>query len=236
LKRVIKFFFPQKIIEKGIFIIAKTFLPYFKYKYGIKVRKNTSDFEVYRDIFILKHYNFPYKKKPGLIVDCGAYVGYSSIFFSTRFPGSKILAFEPSSSNFEILRQNTAKYPGISIFKKGIWPRKAYLKVIDNKSGNYSFSVIESDKTDFDVESVTIDDIIQSSGFDKIDILKMDIEGSEFEIFSQPEISWLEKTDTIIFEFHDRIRPGCSETVFKKFDLKKYNVITKGEYTIFQKK
>ncbi len=63
----------------------------------------------------------------------------------------------------------------------------------------------------------------------------MDIEGSEFEIFSQPEISWLEKTDTFIFEFHDRIKPGCSEAVFKKFDLKKYKVITKGEYTIFQK-
>lgn len=89
----------------GIYLVAKILLPYYKMKYGIIVRKGTSDFEVYRDIFVLKHYSLPFKNEPGLIIDCGAYVGYSSIYFSTKFPKSKILAFEPSFSNFEVLKK-----------------------------------------------------------------------------------------------------------------------------------
>jgi FkbM family methyltransferase len=236
LKSVIKKIFPQKVIEMGIYLVAKILLPYYKMKYGIIVRKGTSDFEVYRDIFVLKHYSLPFKNEPGLIIDCGAYVGYSSIYFSTKFPKSKILAFEPSFSNFEVLKKNTAKYPNISIFNKGIWSKNTFLKIVDDKSGEYAFSVIESDSSDYDVESVTIDEAIRISGFQTVEILKMDIEGSEYEIFSQPEISWLNNVRTFVFEFHDRIKPGCSEIVYSKFDINNFEILKKGEYVIFQRK
>jgi FkbM family methyltransferase len=235
LKKVIKKIIPRAFIEKAIYITSKTMLPYYKAKYGILVRKNTSDFEVYRDIFILRHYNLKYKETPKLIVDCGAYVGYSAIYFASRYPNAKIMAFEPSAKNFEVLKKNTEKYKNVFIYNLGIWYKNANLKVIDNQA-DYAFTVEETDRPDFDVKAITVDEIIEQSGLERIDILKIDIEGAEKEIFSQPKAKWMDKVQNYIFEFHDRIKAGCSEAVFDKLLPKEYEISTKGEYTIFQKK
>ena len=54
-----------------------------------------------------------------------------------------------------------------------------------------------------------------------IDIIKIDIEGSEKEVFAIHTDLWLPKTKTLIIELHDRIVPGCSKTVFKQ--ISKYD-------------
>lgn len=63
------------------------------------------------------------------------------------------------------------------------------------------------------MKGVTVDDILLTSGHERIDILKLDIEGAEREVFSAPCQSWLSLTDVLIIELHDHIKPGSSEAL-----------------------
>lgn len=81
--------------------------------------------------------------------------------------------------------------------------------------------------------SITIDKIIELYNIDKIDILKIDIEGSEKEVFEESE--WLDKVNILIIELHDRMKKGCSQSVLNsvmKFD---FSLQINGENLIFIK-
>ena len=80
-----------------------------------------------------------------------------------------------------------------------------------NAKGGAGFRVGEVKSTTGElIDSMTIEDILQLANADKINILKLDIEGSEKEIFSNSD-NWINKVDMIIIELHDRFKPGCKE-------------------------
>jgi hypothetical protein len=60
---------------------------------------------------------------------------------------------------------------------------------------------------------MTIDKIMKNYSLSKIDILKVDIEGAEKEVFSDT-LSWIEKVDSIIIELHERMKKGCNRTFY----------------------
>jgi hypothetical protein len=70
-------------------------------------RQGTSDSEVFKDIFVRRNYRLPVYTRPKLIIDGGAYVGYSSLYFSLKYPEAKIIAVEPEDSNFELLEEKS---------------------------------------------------------------------------------------------------------------------------------
>ena len=89
-----------------------------------------------------------------------------------------------------------------------------------------------------DLEStrgITIEKIFKDSGFDYIDILKLDIEGSEKEIFSDDSHyqSWLPYTKILIIELHDRMKRGCSRNFFRAISWYEYFFMQSGENLIF---
>jgi hypothetical protein len=74
-----------------------------------------------------------------------------------------------------------------------------------------------SDHSGHRVSAITVSDVIRDYGLDRIDLLKLDIEGSEREVFSDCG-SWIGKVDAICMELHDRFRSGCSRSFFKVID------------------
>ena len=66
-----------------------------------------------------------------------------------------------------------------------------------------------------------------------IDILKLDIEGSEKEVFSAGFENWMPKTKVIIIELHDAMKPGCSRAVFAAVNKYNFSFNIKGENIIF---
>lgn len=66
-----------------------------------------------------------------------------------------------------------------------------------------------------DLKTITVDRILEETGWPGIDIFKIDIEGSELELFSNNYESWISKVRVFIIEFHDRIKPG-TESAFRK--------------------
>lgn len=240
IRSFIRNYSPKEIINIsiiGINIINFINSKYYQIKLNpLIIRKNTSDLEVFKQIFTYKDYEFDYKINPKIIIDGGANVGYSSIFFARKFKDAKIFAIEPEKSNFEVLIKNTKKYKNIIPIQKGLWPIKGYLKIIDKGYGKYGFMtkfVKKSEK--FDVEVITIENLIKKYNIKKIDILKLDIEGAEKELFER-NYKWLEKVNILIIELHERMKPGCEKSVYsaiKKYDFKKHE---QGENIILIKK
>ncbi len=75
------------------------------YPAPILLRTRTSDIQTFGQVFVAREYDFPLPgPEPRLIVDGGAYVGYTTLFFAHRYPNAKILAIEPAAENFRILR------------------------------------------------------------------------------------------------------------------------------------
>ena len=71
------------------------------------------------------------------------------------------------------------------------------------------------------VRVYTIDEIFQLSGQPTIDVLKIDIEGAEKEVFESVFENWIEHTKVIVVETHDRFKAGTSKALFST--ISKYN-------------
>lgn len=193
-----------------------------KIKSPIFLRTNTTDAPTFSQIFIQKDYDLRIGIKPKLIIDGGANVGYASIWFANKFPKSKIYAIEPEAENYKILISNTRKYSNVKLIKAGLWHKKALLKVLDKGYGRWGFVTEETNSLEKECsKAITIDDILRKSGFDQIDILKLDIEGAEKEIFSKNYEYWLPRVRVLIIEIHDWIKKGCGDSFYSA--IKKYN-------------
>ena len=128
-------------------------------------------------------FKIPFNFAPKYIFDIGANVGFASIYFRRRFPDSIIISVEPDASNFELLKKNTEKYKNIHCLQYGIWNKSTKLEIIENGNNKWNCRTVETTEGSHkaSVPSITIDELMQMFNIEKIDILKMDIEGYEFQ-------------------------------------------------------
>src|SRR5688572_17981519 len=82
----------------------------------IYFRPNSSDVHTFREIFLRQEYaiQLPAAIKPQVIIDAGANVGFTTLFFLKRYPNAKILSLEPDNQNYELLKRNTSGYSGVT--------------------------------------------------------------------------------------------------------------------------
>lgn len=83
-------------------------------------------------------------------------------------------------------------------------------------------------------KTTTVAKLLADSGFDEIDLLKVDIEGAEKEVFAAPDVDeWLPKVRVLTIELHDRMKRGCSYEFFKAVSKYRWNFALNGENLIF---
>jgi len=197
------------------------------------IRPRTSDIDVLDQVFVGEAYDLPFTIPAQLILDVGANVGYASIYFAKRYPNARIVAVEPEPSNFRALAKNTKPYPNVITMEAAIWPKAAKLNV--NNSGPAWTCQVTTEATAGmpSVNGITIDDVLaQCAGRAAVDLLKIDIEGAEKELFSAPCDSWLERTRIIVIELHDRMVPGCQHALELATRRYRFLKMVKGEDTI----
>ncbi len=189
-------------------------------RFPFYLRVPSSDVYVYEQIFMKKQCEFQVRKTPQIIVDAGANIGLTAILFSNRFPESRIYAIEPIDSNFEILKMNIAPYNNIIPIRGALWNKNKKINLVDPGYGNWGWTIkgedISEEKLDKNcpvAQGMTVDLIIKDQGIERIDLLKIDIEGAEREIFRDAS-SWIEKVDAIIIELHDHLKPGCNRSFY----------------------
>ena len=238
LKKIIKKILPQEFIDFVWGIITFFVIKIYSFKYKpLIIRRGTTDSIVFRSIFMIGEFKLPVQIHPKLIIDVGAYTGLSTLYFAQEYPEAKIIAVEPEDSNFEILEKHTRNLKNVSRIKAGLWNKETYLKIIDTGTGKWGFKVEEAAENDnYDIKAVTVDKLLKDSGFTHIDILKLDIEGAEKELFSDNYQSWLDKVNIIVLELHDRFIPGCSDALYSAINPEDWEEYKSGEKLILIRK
>ena len=187
----------------------------------VSLRLGSSDISVFNGIFRWLEYGWDLEQSPRTVVDGGAYIGLSAIYFTMRYPGVRVIAVEASESNFNLLVRNTSAFPNIEPVHAALWPQPGSLELTDPGTGLWGLQVRDAGTQDSvrqshdldSVRAITIPDILRDYRLDKIDLLKVDIEGSEKELFGAPA-PWLDQVDAICIELHDWFKAGCSRAFF----------------------
>ena len=205
-----------------------------KLKHSFSIRNNPFDFATFEEVILKEDYNLNIHFDPSTIIDGGANIGLTSVFLANKYPRADIVAVEPEEGNFEMLKRNTKNYGRIGLIKAGIWNHHAILSVIDEGKGNNSFTVTEMLSPQADsINAISIYDIMEERNWETVDILKLDIEGAEKNVFEKNFEKWLPRVKILIIEFHDRMLEGCSATVLKALSHYNFRSESKGENTIF---
>lgn len=166
----------------------------------IKYRQNTSDESIIQTVLVEgKEYVFP-RFKPRLVFDIGGNIGVLAVLLSNLYPEAVIHTFEPEENNFELLKENVKYYNNIVPMKVALGnkteTRKLYHSTDPNNLGGFS-TFIEGDR------HTTIDVIDVKKYCEKIgtpELIKIDVEGAEYEILSS--IPHMEDVRWITGELH----------------------------------
>jgi FkbM family methyltransferase len=199
-------------------------------RFEIEVRRwNESDEMAVAQCFIEEQYNMPtgahgvyleavYReilasgRKP-LIVDCGANIGASVLWFSARYPEAKIVAVEPSPANFALLRSNCRgvdaelRQAGIGMADGTAW--------LEDKGNASGMGCRTNEKGEgLPTEIISMATLMASKPAAEYApfLLKVDIEGAERSLFAGPS-AVLDQFPVIVMEPHDWMFPGQRTSV-----------------------
>ena len=182
------------------------------------LRPNQGDWLAFEQVFRYLSYGELVKLKPiNTVIDAGANIGLSSVYFDSQLGKPDIYAIEPESGNFEQAKKNTAHLKNVTLEKRALWHSDGEVLEICNKetSGSLGFCV-DSAKSETGIASITIPTILEANNWDFVDLLKIDIEGAEKQIFEGQNCdNWLSRVKILAIELHDFVTPGCSMPFFK---------------------
>lgn len=203
-------------------------------KEPVYVRARTSDCILVRTVLTKLGGEYPVFKDyhPRVIIDAGANVGYATVFFKTYYPDATVVAIEPDEDNCRMFLLNTKQYADVHLLRGGLWPDSGKTVRISNPdSASWAF---QCEPAENGVPTYAIADICRQFGFSHIDIMKIDIEGNERELF-QRNTDWLAITDNIFMELHDHVSPGASRQVLRTIADQDFSLRIGGENLILTK-
>jgi FkbM family methyltransferase len=201
-------------------------------------RPHTSDILVFDQIFIEREYRpLDHLMDPGLIIDCGANVGYSSAYLLSRFPRAQLIAVEPDPGNFDLLQRNLRAFGARArAYQTAIWSHTTRLTLATQEfrdGAEWSRHVRECGPGEAGFDALDLGTILARSGQPRIALLKMDIEGAEAVVFSRNFESWLGKVDHIAIELHrDSPFGDASKAFFSAIEGQGFTITTAGELTL----
>ena len=181
----------------------------------LSLRSGGSDYSVFLQIFDQRHYatdrmaraddiqahydSILAAGKVPLIVDAGANVGLSAMYFRDRYADAKILAIEPEEENFRELVSRVD--PLIVPIRAGLANFDGHIDVVDPGLGEWGFRTRKADQGITAVRLATLLDQHDGVPF----LLKIDIEGFEADLFDDPAL--LDRFFVIFLEPHDWMLP-----------------------------
>lgn len=164
------------------------------------IRPGTKDVSVALNNFVREEYGaISPLSDPRVLLDGGAYIGDTSAYFLSRFPGLRAVVLEPMGDSFELARLNLAAYGDerVELHRAALTADGRPVRMSGVQTGARIGIV-----GDVEVPSMTIKDIIDRLPDRYIDILKLDIEGEEGRIFSSTPEAWLSRVGLIVVETH----------------------------------
>lgn len=137
--------------------------------------------------------------QPSRIIDAGANIGMSAVYFASRIPQHDIIGIEPDPDNFSLALLNSASFPKVEIHNAALWPYSAKL-VITNRdtAGSLGLQVgigtADARNSELDITGITMKEVMERKNWDIADLIKIDIEGAELSLFSDDNyLSWINR-------------------------------------------
>ncbi len=146
-------------------------------------------------------YNLPRSIAPKYILDGGSQIGLATLFFSEYFPNARIVCCEPSSDNLALLKLNTAHLPNVTILHCALGKRTAAGSILQPVASDYAnVTVVENDSGNVPIYDYK--ELLKVSGLPGFDLIKVDIEGSEYPFISSMDDHDLAQCKWIVGEVH----------------------------------
>lgn len=188
--------------KQNALILAKKLLPkYFKDQFdylkelprytaaeleifGKKIK--IADFASFRftsnEIFNKEIYKFKTALKKPYIIDCGANIGLSIIYFKKLYPEAEIIGFEPDQKIFDMLENNIKSFGfnNVQVIQKAVWDKESEEDFFSEGADGGRLSKDDKDKKIIRVDTVRLRKYLEKP----VDFLKIDIEGAEYEVLN----------------------------------------------------
>jgi FkbM family methyltransferase len=171
------------------------------------IRPFSSDWETAYEVFRLRTYDTGMAEEAvRRVVDVGGNVGYSCLFWCAMYPNARVLTYEPHPIHCELLQQHMEAngYSGrVRLIPAGAAAKASTAALSDN--GNQSALVAQDSMNAGPVIEIATVDFFETVGSQPIDILKIDIEGGEYDILQDSRFDDVaERCGCIVMEWHKR--------------------------------
>lgn len=179
-----------------------------------------------KEIFFENSYDFQTSNQNPYIIDCGSHIGMSILFFKKKYPNAVIKGFEPDKSNFQLLQKNITEWGfcDVEIINQPVWNSEE--DIIFEASGAMGGRIGSNSMQSS--HQYSLSPVRLSSQIDKkIDFLKIDIEGAEYEIIKDCEDK-LHLVQNLFIEFHSTF-----EEKYKLIEI--LNILDKCKFTFYIK-
>lgn len=181
-------------LPKGVMAIANIPINNFK------LTDPQSFVEVYRDYFLRGKFEFTAECDRPLIIDCGANVGVSVLYWKSIYPDSRIIAFEPDPTAFAALATNCSRFSDIAIHEAAVWSSDGSMQfaAVGSDGGHLSnLSEKRPEIKQLEVKTLRLKNFLS----EPIEMLKIDIEGAELEVLKDC-VDSLGTVQRIFVEYH----------------------------------
>ena len=198
--KFIKRFFTQVGREKGRIKKLPRYTQGYAELFGRKFFFHDSEsFLVsYTEIFENEIYRFHASQIKHTIIDCGANIGLSVLFFSHNYPDHKIIAFEPDEHVFPLLQQNVRNYGlhNVQLIQSAVWDTEEVQQFYTDHGMGGRIGTAYKTNRPSKVSAVRLRNLLNED----VDFLKLDIEGAEYRVLSDCS-ELLEKVNHLFFEY-----------------------------------
>ena len=144
--------------------------------------------------------------KGDVIIDIGAHIGVFSIYLAKKFPEVKILAFEPSEIIYNLLSKNISlnNVKNVSTFNSAVYKDSlSEVNIYFDESCSMASNIFFKKKYYNKVKTISLDDIIKNNNIKKVKLLKMDCEGSEYDIIYNSKLFNNKNIEKFAIEIHE---------------------------------
>jgi len=158
----------------------------------------------YEEFFVDRVYDVLPLDNQRVVLDIGANVGLWTKYILSKGAG-KVYCFEPNLKAIDHLKNTLKEDINTQIVEKAVYKEKATLQFhVDDSNSLISSLIPEPGKSpSYDVDAITLEDAINLTGHQNIDLVKIDIEGAEFEIIENLQQEIADRIDSFLIEFHD---------------------------------
>lgn len=203
-------------------------LPLGRSPHRIWLRPGTCDVILYDDILVQEQYGSRPLERVRTILDAGANIGLASAYFLWRAPRARVLALEPDPINYELCIRNLATFGArATVLRAGLWYRPCKIQVEAANVGTWASTVAPADGPDA-LEAFDVATLMERHGMETLDLLKIDIEGAERQIFASEDLRWLDRVGCIQIE----LEPESREVFFRALAGRGFELFQHLELTV----